>query len=140
MNMSIEKLMQYDVYAKSLGITIDNIGEDSITMSFVVAKEHLNAANLVHGGALFTLADFSMGTLANMKGVVSLTLQSDIRFLFSAGLGEKITATATEVYVRKSMSHYRSEIRNSSGELIALAEGMFHRKKSITPESIEAQK
>lgn len=129
--MDITTILKRDIFAKEMGITLEKIDDESSQMSLVVEQKHLNAADFAHGGAIFTLADFAMGTMANRNGVPSLSIQLDIRYLAVGCLGDKLTATATEVFVKRSMSNYRVSIENQKGELIAIAEGMYHRKKDV---------
>lgn len=137
--MDIQEILEKDVFAKDMGITLEQICDQYVKMSLTVEAKHLNAADVVHGGAMFTLADYTMGTMANRNGVPSLSIQLDIRYLAVGFLGDKLTATATEVFAKRSMSHYRVSIENQNGEIIAIAEGMFHRKKNINVEGVNAQ-
>jgi len=48
-----------DRFAKLLGFEIEQMQEGSATVSTTIKQEHLNGADVVHGGFLFSLADFA---------------------------------------------------------------------------------
>ncbi|MFI3265671.1 MAG: PaaI family thioesterase [Rikenellaceae bacterium] len=126
--MDIQEIFSREPFAGNLGIVIDQITDEYIQVSLKVDDKHLNLASVVHGGVVFTLADYAMGIAANQSGDVFLSIQSDIRFVASARKGDTIIARAYKVMVRNRISYYRAEVMNSSLEPIAIAEGMFHRK------------
>lgn len=53
---------------------------------------HLNANDVVMGGATFTLADFVLAVLSNIANPPSVTLTSEIRYL-GAAKGSKLIAS-----------------------------------------------
>ncbi len=127
--MKFEELYKEDIFANDLGITLDELNEKHAVMSVTVEHRHKNGGNVGHGGLLFTLADISMAACANFIQPVSVSIQSDIRFLSAAKIGDRLTAEAIGVFGRKSMFNARTTITNQDGELIAIAEGMFHTKR-----------
>lgn len=129
--MDFQKIFEHDIFVHSMGVKIEGICDDCARMSLKIEKKHLNAGNTGHGGAIFTLADFAMAAMANRGEVAALSIQSDIRYLTAVFEGDTIIAEAREVYTRKKMSHHRVEVRKQNGELVAIAEGMFHLKHDI---------
>ncbi|MFI3263371.1 MAG: PaaI family thioesterase [Rikenellaceae bacterium] len=127
--MKFEDLYKEDIFANELGITLDELNEQHALMSVVVETRHKNGGNVGHGGLIFTLADIAMAACANFLQPVSVSIQSDIRFLAAAKIGDKLTAEAIAVFGRKSMFNARVTITNQDGDLIAVAEGMYHTKR-----------
>ena len=52
-----------------------------------VADQHLNAADVVHGGALFTLADLVFAVASNSHGQLALGINVSISYLKAARAG-----------------------------------------------------
>ena len=65
-----------------------------------VQSQHLNPAGLLHGGALLTLMDHALSTIAweSAGRVPCLTLQLDSQFLGSAGEGDFVVVRAAPVH------------------------------------------
>ncbi|MFI3280063.1 MAG: PaaI family thioesterase [Rikenellaceae bacterium] len=129
--MNFEEIYKNDIFANQTGIIIEELNQQHAKLSFTVEARHLNAGNVAHGGAIFTLCDIAMAAMANFKQPVSVSIQSDIRFLAVALEGDRLTAEAIEVFGRKKMYNCRVSVTNQNGELIAIAEGMFHTKNNL---------
>lgn len=130
--MDFEQMYKHDIFANQTGVILDSLSEQGATMHITVTKEHLNAGGYAHGGIVFLLADISMAAIANFMQAPSVSIQSDIRFLAASSEGDVLTAEATGVYGSKSMYNCRVNIKNQNGNLIAIAEGMFHTKRKFT--------
>lgn len=129
--MNFEEIYKNDIFANQTGIEIEELNHQHAILSFTVEKRHLNGGNVAHGGAIFTLCDIAMAAMANFKQPVSVSIQSDIRFLAVGLEGDRLTAEAIEVFGRKKMYNCRVSVTNQNGELIAIAEGMFHTKNNL---------
>ncbi len=127
--MKFEELYKEDLFANDQGIVLDELNEQHALMSVTVEHRHKNGGNMAHGGLIFTLADIAMAACANFLQPISVSIQSDIRFLAAANIGDRLTAEAIGVFGRKSMFNSRVTITNQNGDLIAIAEGMFHTKR-----------
>ncbi len=127
--MKFEEIYKKDIFANDQGITLDELNEKHAVMSVTVEHRHKNGGNVGHGGLIFTLADISMAACANFLQPVSVSIQSDIRFLAAAKIGDRLTAEAIAVFGRKSMFNARVTITNQNGDMIAVAEGMYHTKR-----------
>ncbi|MFR9619812.1 MAG: PaaI family thioesterase [Rikenellaceae bacterium] len=133
--MTFEQIYKNDIFANEAGITIEHLDEQQAVMSVKVEPRHLNGGGVAHGGLIYTLADIAMAAIANYVNMGSLSIQSDIRFLSAGRVGDTLTARATFVFGRKSLSNCRAEITNQEGELIALADGMCYIKRSFSAEA-----
>ncbi len=127
--MKFEDIYKDDIFANEMGITLFELNDQHAVMKLTIEPRHLNGGHVAHGGAIFTLADISMAAVANYNQPISVSIQSDMRFLAAAKLGDTLTAEAVGVFGRKSMYNCRTTITNQDGEMIAIAEGMFHTKR-----------
>lgn len=122
-----EFLEKNDRFAKKNNIKLLEVGEGYAKTSMKINDDHLNAANVVHGGAIFTLADFAFAAASNSHGNVALAVNVDISFLSAATIGT-LYAEAKEVSRNRKLASYRIDIKDESGKIIAIFQGMVYVK------------
>ena len=118
-----------DRFAALAGIEILESGIGYCKARLVINDKHLNAENVVQGGAIFTLADFAFAVASNSHGQVALAINVNISFLQSRSAGI-LYATANEVGEPKRIGAYDVLVTDENGEIIARFNGMVYRKKS----------
>lgn len=117
-----------DRYAALTGIKIIEVGEGYCQASLTIQDKHLNAANVVQGGAIFTLADLAFAVASNSQGQLALAVNVNISFLHSKSSGT-LFATATELGEPKRLGAYDVIVTDELGKIIARFNGMVYRKK-----------
>jgi acyl-CoA thioesterase len=83
-----------------------------------VDQKLLNAMDTVHGGAIYTLADFTFAVAANWQKIGCVSLHSDISFLGPAK-GDTLIAKAICIKNGKTTACYRVDVTDDLGNLIA---------------------
>lgn len=81
----------------------------------------LNIYGMVHGGALFSLADMAAGVCALTSSRHVVTLNSSIQFLCAAQAGE-LKAVASALHAGSHTGVYEVKIWDHTGTLCAVAE------------------
>lgn len=120
--------MEKDALAKHLGIELLEMRPGYARAGMKVTLELLNGIGVTHGGAIFTLADYAFAAASNAHGPVAVALNVNIHFLKATTKGMTLTATAKEENLTRKTGLYRLEVKDESGQLIALAEGLVYRK------------
>lgn len=69
-----------DSYAKSLGIALDNVTENTVRMQMRVRKDMSNFFERIHGAAIYSLADAAFSVLANNGNNLSVALDCSITY------------------------------------------------------------
>jgi acyl-CoA thioesterase len=123
-----------DAFARHNGMTISAMREGYARAEMALAPYHLNGAQTVHGGALFTLADFAFAAASNSRGQLALSINSSISIFRGAKEG-KLIAEAREVNNSPKLASFEVSVRNESGDLLATFHGMVYRK-SVPLESL----
>jgi acyl-CoA thioesterase len=82
----------------------------------------------VHGGALFTLADFVFAAACNSHGHTSVGINMNLTCLKAVSEGTLI-AEAREVAEPKRLSGCTVEIRDDQGALVAIFQGLAYNKR-----------
>ena len=129
MNAAILETVHADPFAKLLGIKVDRVDDGEAMASMEVKEDHLNFHGAANGGALFSLADLVFAIASNSHGQKAVGINVNINYMKAGNLGDTITAAAKEISKNPRLGHYRMEIQNQDGVLLATAEGTVYRKK-----------
>lgn len=117
----IEKIREFfanDRFATENGAVIEQVGENAATVSMNIESRHRNAAGIVMGGAIFTLADFAFAVASNHNKLGTVSLSANITFL-KASKGDRLTAKAECVRDGRTTCYYRVTVTDNTGTLIA---------------------
>jgi acyl-CoA thioesterase len=117
-----------DRFARHSGIELLEIAPGRAKAKMTIADAHLNGVNVVHGGAIFTLADLAFAAASNSHGTVAVAINASIWFV-KAGTQGTLFAEAREVSRNPKLATYSITITDDAGEIVALFEGMVYRKK-----------
>ena len=132
MNPDLRTFFSRDRFAAHNGIELLDAGPGWAKARMTVGDQHLNAADVVHGAALFTLADLVFAVASNSHGQLALGINVSISYLQAARAGT-LTAEAKEVSCNPKLATYTMEVRDAAGTLIALAQGTVYRKATPLP-------
>lgn len=128
--MDEQKLISFfknDQYAALTGIEIIEAKKGYCKARLKIQEKHLNAANVVQGGAIFTLADLAFAVASNSHGTLALGINVNITFI--TGVSDGILyAIATEYTEPKKLGTYDVKITNEKDEIIARFNGLAYRK------------
>jgi len=121
---NIKNFFSKDNFAKSAGIVIKSVTEDSVKCTMEIKDIHRNAVVGVHGGAIFTLADFTFAihaNLANLSGVdVGNTVAQSLSISYlKSSRGNSLLAKSKCLNKGRTMSVYEVEITDDLGMKIA---------------------
>ncbi|MBW1779863.1 MAG: PaaI family thioesterase [Deltaproteobacteria bacterium] len=125
---AIEKFFKNDRFAQYIGIEIVEFSPGSAKAKMKIEDHHLNALNVVHGGAIFGLADLVLAVAANSHGKVSLGINVNISYI-KAAQGKMLFGEAKEISRSSTLGTYSMEIKDEKGEIVAVMTGTVYRKK-----------
>lgn len=119
---------KHDRFAAHNDIELVSIENGKAVASMRIGDKHLNGAEVVHGGALFTLADFAFAAASNSHGTLSLAIDVNIQFIKGVSRGV-LTAHAEEIAMNPKLSSCRVTIYDESNEIVATFQGLAYRKQ-----------
>nr|WP_319271478.1 hotdog fold thioesterase [uncultured Draconibacterium sp.] len=122
------KTFDQDVFAANNGIKLVEAKPGYAKSIMEIKPSHYNSVGIVHGGALFTLADFTFAVASNSHGRVALAIDAEISFFKATSTGT-LTAEAKEISLNGKLGTYLVEIKNEANEHIAHFKGTVYRKK-----------
>lgn len=121
-----------DRYAQLAGIEIVEAKKGFCKARMTIEEKHLNVANVVQGGAIFTLADLAFAVASNSHGQLALAINVNISFISGRSQGV-LWATATEASQPKRLGAYDVLVTDDAGELVARFNGLVYRKNTPFP-------
>lgn len=132
---AIREFFKNDRYAALSGIELLEVSEGRAKARMRIKDHHLNGVDLVHGGAIFTLADLVFAAASNSYGTVAVAINAAIWFVKAAREGT-LFAEAREISRNPKLATYAIEVKDDAGDLVASFEGMVYRKKDpIAPQA-----
>ena len=126
-NSDLVSFFKNDHFAVLTGIEIIEAKKGYCKAQLKITEKHLNAANVVQGGAIFTLADLAFAVASNSHGQLALAINVNITFLKGISEGT-LFATATEFDNPKKLGAYDVIVTNEKDEIIARFNGLVYRK------------
>lgn len=122
-----------DLFARHSGIELVDVGPGWAKASMKIEPFHFNGAKTVHGGAIFTLADFAFAVASNSHGILAMGINTSVSFV-KAALTGTLYAEAREQSRNPKLASYSVMITDDVGDVVAIFQGMVYRKKeSIIP-------
>jgi acyl-CoA thioesterase len=125
--MNLKEFFKNDRYAAFSGVELLEAAPGQATAKMPVQEMHLNAGDMVQGGAIFTLADFAFAVAVNAYGNLAVSIETSIRYFKSVGSGT-LFAEAKIVHLHKKLATFEVWVTNEDNELIALFTATAFRK------------
>jgi acyl-CoA thioesterase len=130
--MTIKEFFKADRYAVFSGIELLEVEPGRAKTKMEIRDMHLNAGNVVQGGAIFTLADLAFAAAVNAYGNLAMSVETSIRYFKGVGSGT-LYAEAKIVHLHKKLATFEVVVTNEKEELIALFTATAYRKDVVLP-------
>lgn len=125
----VRAYFKHDRLAQHFGMEIVDCSPGQVTVTMPVQDCHLNAMEMVHGGTLFSLADFTFAVASNSHGTAAVAINAHIQFTKGVS-GGTLTAKARETSMHPKLATYTVDIFDDAEDLVASFNGMVYRKKT----------
>ena len=123
---SVHKGLENDAYASHLGIELLAMETGCARARMPVKAFHGNMHGMVHGGAMFSLADFAFQAASNSHGVLAVAVQANITYL-QAPRTKILCAEASEVSRTRRLATYSIRVTEEGDKLVAMFQGTVYR-------------
>ncbi|MCO5147433.1 MAG: hydroxyphenylacetyl-CoA thioesterase PaaI [Aquamicrobium sp.] len=116
---SADAMWARDDASKWLGMSLDEVGPGTATLSFTVEAHHTNGHDICHGGYIFTLADSAFAFACNSHNRLAVAQHNTITYVAPGRLGDRLKAEAREIalFGRSGLCDVR--VTDQNGKLIA---------------------
>jgi acyl-CoA thioesterase len=118
----LKAFFKRDRFAANAGVTLEAVRPGYARARMKVKEIHLNGADVVQGGAVFTLADLTFAVACNSHGTLALAVDVTISFLRPTRSGI-LVAEAFEVARSRRLSRCEVRVADDAGEPVALFHG-----------------
>ncbi len=130
--MTIKEFFKDDRYAAFSGVELTEVEPGKAKAEMQIKEMHLNAGNVVQGGAIFTLADLAFAAAVNAYGNLAMSIETSIRYFKGVGSGT-LYAEAKLIHLHKKLATFEVYVTNEKDELIALFTATAYRKDIPLP-------
>lgn len=128
-------MWERDPATRALGIRLEETREEYARLSMSVEDSMLNGHEICHGGFIFFLADSAFAYACNSRNQVNLGQKCQIQYLRPGRRGDRLTAVAEQVSRDGRDSHYRVEVTDQDGKVIARFQGQSRQVRgAVLPE------
>lgn len=115
----MDRINQDNCFLQSSHMKVTRVDSGEAVVQMQITPETLNIYGLVHGGAIFSLADTAAGAASFTSGRESVTLSSSMNFLASARHGW-LYARAISAHTGGSTGVYQVRVTDQNERLIAV--------------------
>lgn len=113
-----------DRFGRLLGMEVVEVGDGTATVELTAGQQHTNFLGLVHGGAVFSLADAALAAASNSGDQTAVATVVTIHLLRACRTGDRLLAEAAREHMGGRFGLYRiTVVRLPDRELVAVAEG-----------------
>ncbi len=138
----MQKLLEFfsknDLFARHNNIELLEAGEGRARVRMKIEPYHFNGAGTVHGGAIFTLADFAFAVASNSHGKLAMGINTSVNFVKAAVKGT-LYAEATEQSLNPRLATYSVIVTDDDKETVAIFQGMVYRKNESILQGVKGQ-
>jgi acyl-CoA thioesterase len=128
----VQSLYAADRASQALGIQITDVAPGRVRVEMTVRADMVNGHGMCHGGFVFALADSAFAFACNSHGEPMVAAGAGIEFLAPTPLGERVTATATEISRTGRHGIYDVAVSDAAGKILAQFRGRCARLRAPT--------
>ena len=121
------EFFEKDAFAKRCGVELLEAGDGRARARLVIGQDHLNGVGIVHGAAIFTLADAVFAAASNSHDHVAVAININISYLKAVEKGT-LFAQAEEVNRKGKIGSYTITVTDEQENTVALFQGLAYRK------------
>ena len=117
------RLMRSDKFASHMAVELVEVAEGRAVARMELSDIHRNFMGTVHGGATFAADDVAFAAAANSGGNLSMAFHISINYIAPSGDTPYLEAEVTRTGRAGRAGHYSMQVRNASGEPVAVLSG-----------------
>jgi acyl-CoA thioesterase len=100
------------------------VGEGSCSLRMTVKQDMTNGFGVAHGGISFAFSDSAFAFAINSRGYHAVSIECSISHVKTIGIGDILTAVATERSRGKTIGVYDITVTNQNDVIVALFRGV----------------
>ncbi|NDY55376.1 PaaI family thioesterase [Desulfovibrio sulfodismutans] len=123
----MKAFMDRDAFGRFVGVEAVFIEPGRARMRLDPEDRHRNGLGMVHGGALFTLADMALAAAANSGDHSAVAINAGMTFV-KPGRKGPLFAEARELSAGRTIAAYAVDVTDEDGMLLATFTATVYRK------------
>jgi acyl-CoA thioesterase len=116
-----------DRLAQWFGMEVVEAGPGRAKVRLKISDKLYNAADMVHGGALFSLADYAFALAANSGDDIGIAVSATMHYIQPAKQG-LLYAECHEVTRNRRMGTYTATVTDETGQVVSTFQGLAYYK------------
>ena len=133
---TVRQYFSGDRFAEYLGIELLEIAPGRARAKLEIDQRHLNGVGIVHGGAIFALADLAFAVASNSHGQIALGINVSIAYHKGVSSGT-LYADAEEIAFNPKLATYQIRISNERDDTLASFQGTVYRKRDTLAQVVQ---
>ncbi|MBK5969725.1 MULTISPECIES: PaaI family thioesterase [Thiorhodovibrio] len=133
----VRKYFSGDRFAEYLGIELLEVSPGRARAKLAIDERHLNGVGIVHGGAIFALADLAFAVASNSHGQIALGINVSIAYHKGVSSGT-LYADAEETAFNPKLATYQIRISNEQDDTLASFQGTVYRKRETLDQIVHS--
>lgn len=113
-------IKKYDRLIGLFDMEIIDAAPGMARVSMKVGPDHLNAARLCHGAALFALADVAFALAANCHGKMALAIEASMNYFRPVKQGSVVSVLCEEEFQGRRTGTYFATVTGEDGKKVAI--------------------
>jgi acyl-CoA thioesterase len=126
MKQATDHLVKQDKFAQHMGMQLVEVGPGHAKVQMEAKLEHCNGLGIVHGGTMFSLADFAFAAACNSHGVPTVGINANISYVKAAKPGLLVADAKEAVDGKIGLCEVR--VTDGDGNLVAIFQGLSYKK------------
>jgi acyl-CoA thioesterase len=135
----VKKQFERDNYAKSLGIVLDELTNDTIKMHMLLREDMLNMYGRPHGGIIYSLADVAFSVLGNNKNNLSVGLDCSITYHASPDPGTVLVVEGEILSNSRRTAAFLFNVYTEMRTLVATMKSVSYRTGKLIDPTVEQE-
>ncbi len=123
-----DNIAKKDQFAKHIQAEIIEIQPGFAKVKLKVQKHFLNGVETVHGGVIFSLADYAFALASNTSAEIGVAINVNIQFTKAAFLGDELTAESRMISRSQRLGAFSGCVMNQKQEILAQFNAMAYFK------------
>ena len=124
MDAFVKERVKHNAFTNYNHIVVESITEEGGVLRLDIRPESKNPHGMVHGGAMYTMADSAAGIAANLGERRYVTQNSTMHYLANCREGT-VRAEAKVIHGGRSTCIVQADVRSETGKLLATGEFSF---------------
>jgi len=124
----IDLIRKKDTFALKLGMEIIEAKDGCSHVTMPLDESTANAVGNVHGGAIFSVADYAFATACNSEGMLSVAIEASIQYMAPCPSQGRLEAKGKKIRETRRLGFYRIEVFDAKGDLIAVMQAVAYKK------------